>query len=133
MTASRRIESGPWEGFEVISEYGDSQAVEDGVLIDISGRLDPHSDRIVNGARATVGIFSTFCELARKRSDVMPAEVDEVSRLACQLIYRAVMRKPADADGWRKTEARSDGASIGEVWLIPNDNGSGTLMFPSDY
>jgi len=129
----RIVQSGLWEGFEVISEYGDHQAVEDGVLIDISGRLNPNGEDIVSGARATVGIFSAFCELARKRADVTADEVDDVSRLACQLLYRAVMRKPADADGWRKTEARSDGESMGEVWLVPNENGAGTLMFPSDY
>lgn len=97
------------------------------------GRLDPDSERIVHGARATVGIFSAFRELAGKRRDVPAEDVDDNALVACQLLYRAVMRKPADADGWRKTEARSDGESIGQVWLVPNENGAGTLMFPSDY
>lgn len=130
---ARKIEGGPWDGFEVISEYGDQQALEDGVLIDISGRLDPQSDRTVSGARATVGIFSTFCELARRRGDIKPEDVDATAATACQLLYRAIMRRPADADGWRKTEARQDGESIGEVWLIPNEVGGRTLMLPSDY
>jgi hypothetical protein len=130
---SATVQSGPWEGFEVISEYGDAQAIEDGTLIDISGRLDPHSSRVVTHARATLGVFSAFCELARKGEDVKPEEVDDIARSACQLLYRAVMRKPADADGWRRTDARSDGKSIGEVWLVPNEVGGRTLMLPSDY
>jgi hypothetical protein len=125
-------QGGLWDGFEVISTYDDDQALEDGVLVDISGRLDPASDAHVLHARATVGVFAEFARIARER-DVPEAEVDGTARIACQLLYRGVMRKPADADGWRKTEARSDGQTIGEVWLIPNEVGGLTLMFPSDY
>jgi len=132
-THSRTIHGGTWDGFEVISTYSDAEALEDGTLVDISGRLDPGSSLNVPNARATVGIFSAFAELARRRADIKPEDVDGTARLACQLLYRAIMRKPADEDGWRKTEARSDGESIGEVWLIPNELGGLTLMLPSDY
>lgn len=129
------IESGPWEGFEVISEYSDAQAVDDGVLVDIgNARLDPTSTRIVRNARATVGIFSRFAELSRRDYSEMDDDGHrENALLSCRLLFRSIMRRPADEDGWRKTEARQDGESIGEVWLIPNELGGLTLMLPEDY
>jgi hypothetical protein len=126
-------QGGPFDGFEIISAYPDSQAIEDGALVDLSGeRLVSDNPAQRHGARVTASVFATFRELAGPRSD-SEADADELARIACGFLFRAILRKPADADGWRKTEARKDGESIGPVWLIPNEVGGLTLMFPSDY
>src|SRR6266849_1418906 len=111
-----KVEGGPWDGFEIISTYSDAQAVEDGLLVDISARLDPSSARMVRGARATLGIFSRFVELSRTHFPEMNEDAHrEDALLSCRLLYRAIMRKAADADGWRKAEGRLGDETVGEV------------------
>ena len=137
MTAPKQggtIQGGPWDGLEVISSYTDEQAVADGVLYDISGRLDPFSARVVSGARVTAGIMTKFSDLNRQMfPEMSPDSILESAILDARLTYRAMLRKPADEDGWRKTEGGANGEPIGEVWLVPNENGAATLMLPEDY
>ena len=137
MTAPKQgevIQGGPWDGFALISSYTDEQGVADGVLYNISGRLDPFSKRVIRGARATAGIVAKFSEINRQMFPEMSADgILENAILDARLTYRAMLRQPADEDGWRKTEGRANGDSIGEVWLVPNENGSMTLMLPEDY
>ena len=133
MTARYQDDRDPWQGFEVISTYTDADALEDGQIIDLSGgRLV--SDRVDErrGARVTLGLFSVFHAMAERKGET-GKDADETARIACALMFRAMLRKPADPDGWRTSEARQDGESIGQVWLIPNEVGGLTLMRPEDY
>lgn len=133
------VESGPWKGFEVIHTYGDAQALEDGELVDLSAKVRRIGDlgRIpgvrYDNARCTRSIFATFAELARKRPDTKPDDVDETAVNASAILWHAVARRIPDEDGWRKTRAIDGTEDLGEVWLIPNELEGLTLMFPNDY
>ncbi|HEV8670982.1 MAG TPA: hypothetical protein VGS01_09640 [Candidatus Limnocylindria bacterium] len=115
MTAEpRKIEGGPWDGFEVISEYTDAQAVEDGELVDVSGT--------VPGGRGQRVTRHAWADLTRSP---MPGLTD-VTLLTS--VWAAALAVPED-DGWHVL----DTPKLGTFWLIPNEVGGLTLMRPEDY
>jgi hypothetical protein len=104
--------------WEVISTYTDDQAVDDGVLVPLYG-LGP-----VN--RVTRAVFAHFVG----EEAFEPKPVIEMPRAMEPLIaaIRAMLKIPSDGDGWRTGEYGGK-----RLWLVPNEVGGLTLMFPEDY
>lgn len=106
------------EDWEVISTYTDEQAVEDGVLVPLAG-LGP-----VN--RVTRAVFAHFVGEAAFK----PMPVIEMPKVLEPLMaaIRAMLKIPPDRDGWRTGDYQGK-----RLWLVPNEVGGLTLMFPEDY
>ncbi len=100
----------------VISSYSDGQAVSDGVLVPIPG--DGHVNRV------TRAVFDHFTESLG--SSPITGPVTNIGPLMEAI--RAVLKIPADSDGWRTLSYQGK-----ELWLLPNEVGGLTLMFPEDY
>ena len=92
--------------------YTDAQALEDGVLVAISG------EGRVN--RVTRAVFDHFAKPIGNAADV----IDITPLMAAIQAMLAVPPK----DGWHYA-----GYEGKELWLIPNGVGGLTLMFPEDY
>jgi hypothetical protein len=98
---------------EPISVYTDAQALEDGVLVAVPGECE------VN--RVTRAVFDHF---AKPTGDPALGEYDLSHLLAAITALLAIVPQ----DGWRT------GAYQGKaLWLIPNEIGGLSLMFPEDY
>ena len=100
---------------EPISVYTDAQALDDGVLVAVPG------DGGVN--RATRAVFDHFTESLG--TSPITGTVTNIGPLMDGI--RAMLRIEPD-DGWRVGEYQGR-----ELWLIPNELGGLTLMFPEDY
>ena len=100
----------------VISEYSDAQALEDGVLVSFPG------EGKVN--RVTRAVFDHFTK--PMGSSPATGEVTDITRLEDAI--RAMLKIGPDEGAWRT------GAYDGkELWLVPNEVGGFTLLFPDDY
>ncbi len=100
----------------VIDEYSDKQALEDGVLVSVPG------EGKVN--RVTRAVFDHFTKPMGSSPET--GQVTDITRL--QEAIRALLKIEPDEDAWRT------GAYEGkELWLIPNEVGGLTLLFPDDY
>ncbi len=95
---------------EVISSYTDREAVEDGVLVALAGpgRIN----------RVTRAVFDHFTQS-------MGVGVTNITPLLEAM--RHMLTVELD-DGWRTADYRGKA-----LWLIPNEVGGLTLMFPEDY
>lgn len=98
---------------EPISIYTDQQALDDGVLVTINDQGG------VN--RVTCAVFDHF---------VKPIGDPALKEFNLSPLLQAIraMRQITPDDGWRTGE--HDGKIL---WLIPNEVGGLTLMFPEDY
>ncbi len=101
---------------EPISVYTDAQALEDGFLVALPGEGD------VN--RVTRAVFDHFATPIG--SSVATGAVINVTPLMEAI--RAMLKIPPDKDAWRTGQHSGK-----ELWLIPNEVGGLTLMFPEDY
>jgi hypothetical protein len=97
-----------------IYAYYDKDAVEDGLLVPVSG------DAGVN--RVTRAVFEKY---AVRIAD-SGATVFNIAPL--MEIIRIMLNVEADRDGWRTATVDSR-----DLWLIPNEVDGLTLMFPDDY
>ncbi len=100
-------------GVEIISFYGDEQALEDGVLVDIAG----------------IGLNFRGVPITRMTdhlwNDFHPFTEGDLSRLRPILQTKLEMAKATESsDHWILPPG---------LWLIKNELGSWTLMFPEDY
>ena len=104
------------EDWEVISEYTDRQAVEDGVLVRVDG---------VGGVnRVTKAVFDHFAK--RLGSSAITGPVIDITPVMDAI--RTMANIPPDDGGWRT------GTYQGKLlWLVPNEVNGLTLMFPEDY
>ncbi len=134
--------------FEVISSYSDSQAVEDGILVAITGR-----DRVTVACwawirdnlpsegsppdrwpvdlmgwctgdktlAATRGLIGSFDDMARRAWDAKDLLTLYVQTMVNSGTITGVFTDEPDDDAHTR------------LWLIPNENGGVTLMFPEDY
>ena len=103
------------ESEEIITEYTDAQALEDGVLVELScGAVN----------RVTCAVFYHFARPIENSPDEL--EAFDITPLTATI--RAVLGVTADEDGWRQSTYEGK-----ELWLVPNEVHGLTLMFPSDY
>ena len=99
---------------DVIYEYTDRQALEDGVLVAVpDGRVN----------RASRAVFDFF---TASMASTLPAPVIDVTRLMAAI--RSMLNLEANPDGWRI--GTYEGKTL---WLVPNEVDGLTLMFPEDY
>lgn len=103
-------------GFEVISTYTDAQAVEDGVLVDVTPLALP---RTMFGGRRVTRVTRTIWTLAND-----PEFVDQAERVLTPMVEAALR---AYDRGWYVGDWNGQ-----RLWLIPNGGGY-TLMVPEDY
>ena len=103
------------EAFEIVA-YTDKQALEDGVLVSISreGRVN----------RVTRAVFDHFTETMESAPTL--DQVTDITRL--REAIRALLKIEPDEDAWRT--GTYEGKTL---WLIPNEVGGLTLLFPDDY
>ena len=97
---------------EVIDEYTDQQAVEGGVLVPFKGEGG------VN--RITCAVFDHFTELFGGDK--------YVDTSALKKAISTMLNIKPNEDGWR-----IDTYERRWLWLLPNEVGGLTLMFPDDY
>ena len=100
---------------KIIFEYTDAQALEDGVLVEIScGAVN----------RVTRAVFYHFARAMENSPDGLEA-FDTAPLMAA---IRAVLGVMPDEDGWRQFTYEGK-----ELWLVPNEVRRLTLMLPDDY
>lgn len=100
----------------VVFSYTDAEAVADGVLVRWNG---PEK---VN--RITRSVFDHFT--AAIGSSLLTGPVTDVTRLARAV--ETVVKHDPDEGGWRTGTVEGR-----KLWLVPNEVGGLTLMFPEDY
>jgi hypothetical protein len=135
----------------IIHTYTDQQAIDDGVLVDLSGLRLRYLDRPVLRMTATLA-----AAIGPQVEDVAACVLDESEShtkgwgnyddgcLDCVKRYRAHLRSTLDT----KLDMAKDTAEPGEepnylfllpgggsedIWLIRNELGGWTVMFASDY
>src|SRR5262245_679961 len=100
----------------VIVESTDEQAVADGVLVPVDGEGG------VN--RVTRAVVDHFTQ--QMGASPVTGPVTDITPLMDAI--RAILKLTPDEYGWRRDVHQNR-----ELWLLPNDIGSLTLMFPDDY
>jgi hypothetical protein len=101
---------------EIIFEYTDAQALEDGVLVEVScGAVN----------RVTRAVFDHF---ARPMGIVPASGLMQFDFTPVTAAIRTVLGVTPDEDGWRKSTYEGK-----ELWLVPNEVRGLTLMFPEDW
>ena len=103
------------ESEEIISEYTDAQALEDGML-----------DEVHCGAvnRVTHAVFAHYARLMER----LPEGEERFDIAPLTATIQAVLGETPDEDGWRQSMYEGK-----ELWLVPNEVRGLTLMFPDDY
>jgi hypothetical protein len=99
----------------VIFSYTDMEALMDGVLVSV--KMPP-----VN--RVTRAVFDDFAEDLGGPNN--PGMQWDLGPLHCAIT--AILAARADSDGWRSGSYQGK-----KLWLVPNEVGGLTLMFPEDY
>jgi hypothetical protein len=100
----------------VIVAYTDAQALDDGVLVALPGEGGV--------SRATRAVFDCFAK--PMGSTPLTGTVTDITPV--QDAIRAMLKVEPDTDGWRTGTYQGK-----ELWLVPNEVGGLTLMFPDDY
>jgi hypothetical protein len=95
---------------ELIDAYTDGDALRDGVLLDISGLQIKVGGRLIN--RVTQAVWQQECHAQK---DV----------LQDRLVNHWLPTARADQDWLILADSK--------LWLIPNETGGYTLLYPSDY
>jgi len=106
----------------VIVEYTDQQAIEDGVLVPLL--MVPGIGRVNRVTRAVLVHF--VGEKAAFGSMPFIELVTALKPLVSAIC--AMLEIPPDQDGWRTGTYQGK-----KLWLVPNEVGGLTLMFPEDY
>ena len=118
----------PFEGFEVVSRYTDEQAVDDGVLVSLSLK-----DRV------TRAVWEFFCSIAPVDEKTQSEYIVNAAR---DSFARTESAHYLNLHGARAREVyeKNIGGGIFKLdysnhimWIIPNELGGLTLMFPEDY
>jgi hypothetical protein len=100
---------------DIISAYTDDQALEDGVLVEVQGG---------NVNRVTRAVFDHFSQpLLHTPVGSLITDFTGVVK-----VIESLLKLQADTDGWRTGTYEGK-----ELWLVPNEVGGLTLMFPEDY
>jgi len=110
-----------WKDAEIISIYTDTDAIEDGVLVDVAVHNIPFNGKIIN--RVTAGVWSLL-EMAEMDSAILK------NRL--QFISGNSKKDREDSDAWGIFEAHPHLGNA-KFWLVGNEIGGYSLMLPSEY
>jgi len=117
------------DGVEVVFSYSDRQAVEDGVLVNISGLKIPFQGLWVN--RMTGGLWADVAE------PLISEGPDELKVIVLQGFLNAKVAKAQDSI--HNTGEAGDIYTIpasndcGKLWLVRNEVGGFTILRPSEY
>jgi hypothetical protein len=103
------------ESENIIYEYTDAQALDDGVLVAVS----------CGGVNRVT--YAVFVHYARPMEN-LPGGEERFDLTPLTATIRAVLGVTPDEDGWRKSTYEGK-----ELWLVPNEVRGLTLMFPDDY
>lgn len=95
---------------ELIDCYTDADALRDGILIDVSGLQIKVGGMLIN--RVTLAVWQQECGAQK-------------DTLRDRLLHRWLPTARADRDWLILADS--------QLWLIPNETGGYTLLFPSDY
>jgi|LSQX01.3.fsa_nt_gb hypothetical protein len=124
-----------FEDYELIYSYTDREALEDGVLFDLSLYIpagspprDPNFNRGVDRVTASVFFDYATCDKDRKGACLLENEVNpdyDVSEIL-KIISIIFKRKPDEGMYIGKYEGKT-------FWIMPNERGNLTLMYPEDY
>ncbi len=98
---------------EPISVYTDSQAVEDGFLVPVTGGGGTN--------RVTRAVLDQFTKSIGDKS----LRITDITALMAAIRF---MHRLIPHNGWRTGIYQGK-----KLWLIPNEVGGLTLMFPEDY
>ena len=98
---------------EPISVYTNSQAVEDGILVPVTG--EPGTNRV------TRAVLDQFTKSIGDKS----LRITDITALMAAIRF---MHRLTPDNGWRAGIYQGK-----KLWLIPNEVGGLTLMFPEDY
>jgi len=121
---------------DVIYSYGDEQAVEDGILVAVS-KID----------RVTIAAWVWLeAQIAAANDNEVPDDEPlatatawiaehsaEARRVWSKNIGGGVFQLLYDSKATRVVPLKPWDEMDGDLWLIPNEVGGMTLMFPSDY
>ena len=119
----------PWNGFEVISTYTDQQAIDDGVLVAI-GKEN----------RVTRAVWNMLILRAEHTLDASLAPDAFKQRCDAYALHLSDGLVQAHGKEARRVYEQNIGGGIfsliqfgHKLWIIPNEQGGLTLMFPEDY
>jgi hypothetical protein len=107
---------------EVIFSYGDQQAIDDGMIVDVSRFGVIVNDQPLN--RASASIWTKFGDTDPDATD---AQHDVCRKSMFEFMASVAHLTPDNPDGYLLT------AADGEVWFVRNEVGGYTIMYPSDY
>ena len=117
------------EDWNVVSTYSDEQAVEDGVLVSVEGLVRVHGLYRPSGRRINRVTRAVFAYFTGKLADESAPVVELILRLQPLIeAIRAMIAISPDEDGWVTGQYQGK-----KLWLVPNEVGGLTLMFPEDY
>lgn len=102
---------------EVISIYSDQDAINDGVLIDIASFGLTFEGKPIN--RMTVALFDTF-EKQYPTPDGSAVDYEACARAVTAMLLFVT------GEGYLRVLPK-------DIWMVENEIGGWTLMYPSDY
>ena len=114
----------------VIYSYTDENAIEDGVLVDVTPSNDPSVNTLRPKVLMSTALYERLKEVAIKR-DVEVYQVTVPLIMDAALVVQAGHQKDPNEYLW--TKGLEGNASGQDVWVAKNGMGGFTLMFPSDY
>lgn len=127
-TGRRKAQEGIFDGADVISSYGDAQAVSDGMLIPLRG-----SHRVTVAAHAELDRL--YGALDSPPSGVVVDLMQWVGGDHAKAVASALvdMNASAAASQWNSGGVWKTNLGGVDFWILPNEVGGATLLLPSDY
>jgi hypothetical protein len=108
-----------WADAEIISTYTDNDAIEDGIIIDISDLKIYFNQKII-----------TRITIAANQIVSLSGKPDFEAKETLQHISTNAKYDGTGEDAWGIVKIRR---LKEKLWLIPNEHNGYTLMLPSDY
>jgi hypothetical protein len=118
-----------FEGFEVVDSYTTKEAVADGVRVDLStvGRIPIYAP-VCRGIR-----YATRALLAKGYMSDDKPNLPNLADLLVQVSLAIRKRLAKGEDRLFECRVEFPGGQQGKIWAAINEEGSLTLMLPTDY
>jgi hypothetical protein len=123
ITTAKSNELSDLFGDSIIDAYTDRQAIEDGVLADVTAARVEFRGKPVN--RITGTLFDGWQSLHPDTEDADAITTETLQRLITEAVNRAELK-----GGIHQTTTEGGTALL---WLMENETGGITLMYPEDY